>query len=204
MVFGSRTNGFSIKKEKLKLKPGLGYVSTYISFFQLLSPCMSIDVLNTSKTLVRLFEGGLDGQVLVAYGESKDVLKAFDSFEFLLMPETPIIEMKKSLSQARLVLTKYPKSVSILGFVKKGMMALVDSECKGRIENPVPSHEVIDSGVPPKRPGEINRFLIGNEDNIKLILSTITDSRYLHLIFASSLVPSSLEYLRFRYSESGL
>lgn len=166
------------------------YFHTYLSVMRLLSECYAVDAVscfNRYKSNPVAVEYRADGlRILFAVGQSSFVLPKFLELEFECGPEFPVASFRESLSKARDVLSRYSVVLAFAGYAPAGHAVLVKPQSCSTLSNPVPTWEQLASCAP-HGPGQHREC-----SNDYSIMAVATDALRVHVVLASSLVPTSL------------
>lgn len=186
------------------LKVDASFFHSYISFLQLLSPCLAADAGSqhdgrTSARVVRYTDKAGTLLAVKGEGESAKLVDHFTSFEFQCGAEMPVAAFSRSLATALDVVRRYARVVFLLASLPAGFH-IASSLCAKPPSMPIPRWGDIARCAPQGAGGHCEAV----DEGGSYVLATATDTSKLHAVFAASLVPASYsELTRLRPGQGG-
>lgn len=190
---------------RYRLAPGGTYIHTYHSLLYAISPCLAVDLVKLYRVFDRVkvsvvkntYEFEPDGSAIECYGVPSGVSTCLQGFKLRLGPQAPVRFIEDVLRESRKIINSFARVYVYIGYMPAGYyIRAVKSRfgwskslptCDGSPEIPLPSWEQINACVPRKAGDAIE------SSNKYSVMAVAVDKKYVYMILASSIVPSSVE-----------
>lgn len=177
--------------ERVRGEPVGGVLTSYLAAFQLLSPCLALELADAERVAergcvrrVEIVSGGRRGSALIVAAPSARAVSELRSFAFECGSMFPAEAFLRSVAELRAVVSRYPRVLVLLAYVPIPTTLFPRPRGGCRRFEPVPPPSVVDECVP-----VVGDVRVCSATGRRMdVLVTAADERFVHVAYAAAVV----------------